>query len=267
LNTAACLEDFISASEAQKTTDATQSVILGHSVLRIPVATASECEQLLQEARSAADNEFEACTRPSAKYGATTPTRIRMPVVNFLEPSELALCDRLLRRTLAGVTDTLPTLVAQQMGSADKSSRQAILGNAELMFSDGEPAINVYRAGGLFKAHEDKMNLTVLMPLCDSAGGAFTGGGTAFWSLEDCGPDRLRAQTAPPTLTVHAPAGTALVFVGSVTHGALPVLSGERAVFVASFGPQLVVKRQPASSAARLLGTWREFMHEHVRVH
>jgi len=181
-----------------------------------------------------------------------------MPVVNFLEAAELALCDRLLRRALARVTETLPTLAARQMGTANESSQEAIFGNAELLFSDGEPAVNVYRAGGLFKPHEDKMSLTVLMPLSDAASGAFTGGGTAFWSAEDRGPDRLRAQTAPPTLTVHAPAGTALICVGSVTHGAMPVLSGERAVFVASFGPKLEVTHQPTSAAARLVGMWRD---------
>ena len=36
---------------------------------------------------------------------------------------------------------------------------------------------------------------------------------------------------------MHAPAGSALIFCGEVTHGALPVVAGQRAVFVASFGP------------------------------
>ena len=35
------------------------------------------------------------------------------------------------------------------------------------------------------------------------------------------------------------PAGTALLFGGEVTHGALPVTSGERIVFVASFTPKV----------------------------
>lgn len=36
---------------------------------------------------------------------------------------------------------------------------------------------------------------------------------------------------------VQVPAGTALLFVGSVTHAGQPVSAGERCVFVSSFSP------------------------------
>ena len=90
--------------------------------------------------------------------------------------------------------------------------------------------------------------MPLLIALSDAASGAFSGGGTAFWSQEDSGPptdDRstnastnAKPAVATPTRTVHAAAGTALVFSGVVTHGALPVASGQRTVFVASFGPR-----------------------------
>ena len=227
-----------------------------------------------------------------------------MPVGNFLGPDELALCDEILRRALAHVSEVTPGLIPQQLGAATESARAAIIDNPALQWSPGEPAINSYRTGGArglreregccrqhyrqhafslqsgeFLPHEDKQRLTVLVALSDAESGAFSGGGTAFWSAEDRGspgpPPQAptaaatadavartafpRAQAVPPTLTVHAPAGTAVVFTGTVTHGAMPVLSGEssqhlsipcstlrstprrtgeRTVFVASFGPK-----------------------------
>ncbi len=250
-------EIFINPS-ASYTANATEATANGSSLLHLhALATPSECRTLLEEGTSAADEEFEAQTRPSAKYRETVPARVRMPVERILHTRELQLCDTLLRRALARLAKDAPQLCQRQMGPAiNRCSR--ILGNRELIFSDGEPAINVYRAGGEFKPHEDKMSMTILVPLSDSASGAFTGGGTAFWSEIVSEPDRSRAQGRPPSFVVHALAGSALVFTGSVTHGAMPVLSGERAVFVASFGPLVCMNKAPSSSGARLVAAVRD---------
>ena len=60
-------------------------------------------------------------------------------------------------------------------------------------------------------------------------------------------------------LSVAVTTGCALVFCGELTHGALPVTDGRRAVFVASFGPRgedyRHVSRRPRS--VRLVGALR----------
>ena len=255
-----CEEMFISPSAAY-TANATDAIVKGSSLLRLhSLASPLECKMLLEAGSSAASEEFEGQSRPSAKYGQTVPARVRMPVDRILESLELKLCDLVLRRALARLHTDAPQLRQRQLGASNESTRRRILGNPELIFSDGEPAINVYRVGGDFKPHQDKMSLTILVPLSDNAGGSFSGGGTAFWSEADCGTERPgRAQGRPPSFVVQALAGSALVFTGSVTHGAMPVLSGERAIFVASFGPQDCVSKAPSSSAARIIAVLLEY--------
>ena len=106
--------------------------------------------------------------------------------------------------------------------------------------SEGEPAVNVYTEGGRFKPHRDKQNLTIIVPLSDKV--AFTGGGTAFWSLTDCGSKiSVVEDVVPvnePTFVLTPPAGTALLWTGCVTHAGQPVVIGERCVLVASFSPK-----------------------------
>ena len=76
----------------------------------------------------------------------------------------------------------------------------------------------------------------------------FTGGGTACWSTADRGPERSRADSgAAPTFTLTPAAGTALLWGGDVTHAGLPVTSGVRTVFVASFSPHAVPWSMPWS--------------------
>ena len=53
----------------------------------------------------------------------------------------------------------------------------------ELEWSEGEPAINVYRRDGRFSPHTDHLALTVLVPLSCPEGG-FDGGGTGFWARD-----------------------------------------------------------------------------------
>ena len=79
--------------------------------------------------------------------------------------------------------------------------------------------------------HRDKQRLTVLVALSDAIA-VPSRAATAFWSEDDGA--RARAPSSPPpppALTVHAPAGAATLFCGEVTHGALPVDAGQRAVF------------------------------------
>jgi len=80
----------------------------------------------------------------------------------------------------------------------------------------------------------------VLIPLTspDAAaateGGApgFSGGGTGFWSLEECANAR---EGQAPTALLRPDAGTALIFGGHLMHAGIPVATGTRVCFVASF--------------------------------
>ena len=166
-------EMFLSAVE--KTCSASEGVALGHSILILhDLATAVECETLRAEASSLAAAE-------RAAVDLTRPEKIRLPVLEKLSEAGLALYDALLLRSCARVDECLPELIPRlfEAGCLDTST---CLRNERLMFSLGEPAINIYQAGGSFKAHQDKQSLTVLMPLSNPD--AFGGGGTAFWASE-----------------------------------------------------------------------------------
>lgn len=219
---------FASASEA---------LAGGYSVLVLDgAATPAECEALRREASSLAER-----TRGSGAEAraASDPERCRLPVREHLGAEGLALYDAVLSRTCASVAGALPDFVKALFG--DRLEGATCLNNDGLKFSPGEPAINVYGVGGAFRAHEDGESLSVVMPL--NGGGAFAGGGTAFWSPSQeypvyagSGPSPpLRGP--PPAFELAPEAGTAFVFVGSVTHSAHPLTSGERCVSVCSFSP------------------------------
>ena len=94
----------------------------------------------------------------------------------------------------------------------------------ELEWSEGEPAINVYSAGGGFGTHKDHMALTVLIPLTAPALD-FSGGGTGFWSRLD---EEMMGgmPSGSPTKVLKPMIGTALLFGGSVAHAGMPVDEG-----------------------------------------
>jgi hypothetical protein len=100
----------------------------------------------------------------------------------------------------------------------------------QLIYTDQEPAINVYTApDGKFDIHKDNKALTILVPL-SSPMGDFTGGGTAFWSelypvdgMDD------------PSFIMTPQPGTVMLFGGAVSHKGMPIQTGTRVVFVASF--------------------------------
>ena len=253
-HSAGCHELYLNSEQAARCMDAAGSISLGTSILRIDALAAdAECALLLKEAEAAV--EIRSRVRACAGAFSHRQPRFRMPVVNFLVSKSpgLTLCDAILRRALVRISEAVPGLVAQQLGEAAESSFHNIIGNRALQFSEGEPAVNVYYAGGEFSPHEDKQRLTVLLALSDAASGTFSGGGTAFWSKQESGSIDTHAQSAPPSVTVHAPAGSALIFCGEVTHGALPVISGQRAVFVASFGPVGADYRHPSRIS---MGEW-----------
>ena len=160
--------------------------------------------------------------------------RQRMHITTLLAPAQ-SLCDVLLLRTVSLIDELTRELFGQLL--ADATSVSA---NPRLIFATGEPAINVYTSGGGFKAHEDHQVLTVLVPLSEFA--EFEGGGTAFWSTHDSEPSRWpggsRADLRNPTIVLRPAARAALLFGGNVTHSGLPIHSGQRCVFVASFSPQ-----------------------------
>jgi len=114
----------------------------------------------------------------------------------------------------------------------------------DIAFSLNEPAVNVYSAGGEFAQHEDNHMITVLVPLAEAE--AFEGGGTAFWpntfnpgqSSDDGDAEATLLhvrETKGDGLVLLPPRGTAMLFVGSVTHAGVCVVSGVRMVWVASF--------------------------------
>ena len=214
---AASRELYLNAAQAERCLDARESISLGDSLLTInALATEAECKLLLEAAEAAVEVRSKVRAGAGGVFSRRQP-RFRMPIINFLfsgTPGR-ALCDELLRRALMRLSEALPGFVEQRLGEATEAALHAgIVGNRQLQFSEGEPAINVYYPGGEFAPHEDKQRLTVLIALSDAASGAFTGGGTAFWSEQDRGPDGARARSSPPSVTVHAPAGSALIFCG-----------------------------------------------------
>jgi len=199
---------------------AAESLALGHSIAVVPgFASTAECEKLTSVAMELAQNPPPQLTGDDTSL---TAGRLRLPAASWPDPAARTLSDALVQRALAFARDQLPSLVEERFGPSDAEET--------LVFSHGEPAVNVYREGGQFQPHEDLQSLTVLVPLCDPD--AYGSGGTAFWSEEARG---MARESGPPSLVLRPAAGTALLFVGSVTHAGLPVSSGTRHVFVASF--------------------------------
>lgn len=104
-------------------------------------------------------------------------------------------------------------------------------------FAWREPAIIVYSCGDDGYAqtpHIDGQALTMLVPL-STPGDDFLGGGTGFWPRDGSkGGNNIEEKAAPTIL--RSDAGTALVFGGhKALHAGVPIDSGSRVVFVASF--------------------------------
>jgi hypothetical protein len=152
-------------------------------------------------------------------------------------------------RTLARVQQIAPSLLQTLFGT-NCLSDETVVRNRKLNFTPNEPAISVYTAGGYFRPHIDGEKLTVLVPL--SSGHAFSGGGTAFWSIAAAREIERTGADLPPTLVVKPPAGTAMLWAGDVVHAGQSVSSGERIVLVASFSPAV----QTVGERLRSLRRW-----------
>ena len=233
-------EVFIS-HEAPATKSVADAVQLGLSVLLLHnLAMDAEREELLcAGVRAAQEERLLTLLRGSnGRAHKSIPGRIRLPVRERLDLPSQHLCDTLLLRSLS----LLQTLHGSLMKNLFDGclNCNTVLANKKLRFADGEPAVNVYTKGGEFKPHEDGQSLTILMPLSHPL--SFTGGGTGFWSREDCGEAGTHAcignvQHSKPTVVLQPPAGTAIIFAGQLTHAGQRVEWGERIVFVSSFSP------------------------------
>ena len=267
------LETFLNRGEAAACGSCAKSVARGHSILTLSsLATKEEVAALKVEALAIAraheldasseeserERERRICELRAAyiKTGQQWRTRCAVPSgsdasrhrlqiqQNLAAPGQ-ALCDSLLIRALSMVDDE--RLVNHLFGDCVASCPGTCVHNPKLSFSTNEPAINVYFPGGGFKAHEDHQALTVLVPL--SAAAEFEGGGTAFWSAEDAGLGGSRNHLGKPTMVLRPPAGAALLWGGDVTHSGLPVLSGQRCIFVASFSAKNSTTMLPQQAA------------------
>jgi len=253
-----------SARELQTTAGA---IVGGISLLlHDGVASASECAAVVAACSSAASRNRQDWV--DAGYAA--PCTVRLPSAAAVKrelwrpesadeaqgvglwpgpvPSEVdGLCDVMLRRVLIYLDAEWPTLVRElfdKQGTSkrsegsigqcsstdvdDQQSPRSLMGlfeSGSLVWANREPSVNVYAAGGDFSAHQDDHALTVLVPLTPPE--ACTGGGTGFWGS--------RHGTEPPVTVLKPKVGSALIFGGQLTHAGVSVLSGERAVFVASF--------------------------------
>lgn len=121
----------------------------------------------------------------------------------------MQLCDRILLRGVARLSHELPSLLPELFG--DDVAKTLVMSGDDvplstpsvaksdcLVFTPGEPACNVYTAGGQFTPHEDRQSLTILVPL--SAPSDYTGGGTGYWSNDARGPTGISGARA---LAVH----------------------------------------------------------------
>merc|ERR1712166_301889 len=189
------------------------------------LATLEECAQLREEASAAADTERT--TAPSKALAEWGPGRIRRSVIDLLGSTGQALSDTLLMRAVASIEQRTDGLI-DGLFEGKLLPGMSVLHHPGLIFTENEPAINVYTEGGNFEPHKDHQSLTILLLLSDEQN--FTGGGTGFWAK-----DNRIERSDGPSVVLTPSTGTALLFGERVMHAGQPVLSGERCVLVASF--------------------------------
>jgi len=233
-------EVFLDIPEAGKST-LDEAVAGNHSILVVNgLASAAECQSIRSFAADAMQrlNEVKRSTSDMTRQFAGDVGRCRMPVCDNFDSDGQALCNLFLLRAVAHLREEHPVLLANLFGTT-LTAAPLCNGNNHVVFSYGEPAVNVYTAGGQFEPHEDLQSLTVLLNVTGS--GAFEGGGTAFWSMLNSGAasEEDAAEVVEPSFVLRPMEGTALLFCGRVTHSGQPVRTGERVVFVASLSPML----------------------------
>jgi hypothetical protein len=260
-------EIFVDAAKAASTGTTSDALAESHSLALIGgVATPAECAHLCEFSRDLSAQHTE---RTHDADGQTVqPGRFRGHVEECLDDKSKTLCDLILCRAVAQINALLPGLLPRFFKDLDL--RETVLRHPGLVFSKGEPAINIYTQGGRFDSHTDKQSLTILVPLSHARDAAssgpielaalpvpaprdgelyFEGGGTSFYSRRTtsnaaelrrhCLPNEAVGDTAPPKVVVRPPPGTAIVFGGAMRHAGVPVLEGTRVVLVASFSAKV----------------------------
>lgn len=245
----------------------------GKAVVEIPnMASEAECNILLEAALLACERRNDSSAAGRSRFSVSDPTAFDSSIV-------VTLCDEILLRVLDHVDEYIHSIYTDlfvppmdvhkpeekwlknqplnaQLEEVSVAPSFEILRDTsdglrdlymrgELEWSEGEPAINIYQAGGGFGSHKDHLALTVLIPLTGSD--CFGGGGTGFWA-GNRKVDENQRDTSPTKILKPQP-GSALIFGGDVTHAGMPVSEGIRSVFVCSFST-----RTAASSADRLHG-------------
>jgi hypothetical protein len=224
----------------------------GKSILTLSglITTKEETQYLVKLSQAAATSQKRTNSKNCTLDQGMQVCVVRMPIMAAAEreiclgmdtdglPETLSLfLEEVLERALVFIDDQLcPSLKETLFGDSknpdpDLSIVQLFRQN-QLEYSRREPAVNVYTApNGQFGMHTDNKALTILIPLSDPSID-FTGGGTAFWS-ESCPIEGEH----DPSLVLIPKAGTAMLFGGTVNHKGLPIDTGTRVVFVASFSP------------------------------
>lgn len=151
-----------------------------------------------------------------------------------------ALVRALVQRSISFVQHHLPEL-------AEALDLVACKEGTKLVYSEGEPAINIYRGpGGSFSPHQDAQSLTMTLALSDT--GDFDGGGTSFYPAAEL-PAARRGKVTPSSVLRPA-AGTALLWSGTLIHAGAEVTAGRRLLLVASFTPVYEAQRGRLSHSA-----------------
>lgn len=237
-----CVEAAL-ASDAEGSTDPFAN---GQSVLVVPsFATPAECYTFMDAADAVLKFRRHTLTGEGEVFDHVYARNlVRLNVAHRLDAASCDVSKAFVARALSLLEAQLPNAAAAifKLGPfAPLTSR------LQLTFSPNEPAVNVYTPGGDFSQHEDKKALTILVPLSDAS--TYEGGGTGFYRGGAAGRVLRReaheeADAAsgaeplgePPSLMLRPVAvGSAILFGGSVTHAALPVVAGTRFVWVASF--------------------------------
>ena len=234
----------------------------GNCVLQVSdVASPEECAELLKYGLRAAEKQQASTWARTASFLAEFTSnnprsegRVRVPI-RSLHPRQAQQFDNLMARVCSFVDNELPSVAKLFERDVDMDgdvtsntcmlcdepstvSLSALHASGGLTYSTREPAINVYRPKGEFLAHTDRQTLTVLIPL--SSPESYEGGGTGFWSsASDKGlPQYGQPASAPlsaPGVVLRPPQGTALLYGGRITHAGMPVETGCRVIFLASF--------------------------------
>ena len=165
--------DVLRPDSAIETESVADALAASYSVaLFDSVASPAECELLCSAAVAAA---CESVATNDGDGQSVQAGRFRGRVDQSLDSDSQALCDRVLQRVISRVRALMPTLLPRFFGALD--GNESILHHPSLVFSPGEPAINVYTCGGNFDPHTDKQSLTILVPLSRARGDGGGGGG------------------------------------------------------------------------------------------